>query len=305
MEVLILIVCYNGEGTVLGTVQSALAAAADYCRVLAVDNGSTDQTLPLLRSVRDNRFQAMSMGYNSGLGAAFNAGMDAARDAGATWLYILDQDSVLAAGCLEKLFQTARDLLKHTPTVSAISPTVRCRAFPEIIHYPLKWNGKQLLPEFHGVESTGSIAVQVDSPISSGTLYRVAALEAIGGFNESYFIDFVDHDCHLRLRQAGFTLWWEKSAEMFHQLGAVQRMTDSGLWIEHEPFRYYYMARNMTEGHRRMGGWTSMLMFWRELYRHMGRLHAYGRHPYAAIYYILKGCFDAVIGKSGRLASGH
>jgi rhamnosyltransferase len=143
----------------------------------------------------------------------------------------------------------------------------------------------------------------VDSPISSGTLYRVDALKAIGGFNESYFIDFVDHDCHLRLRKAGFTLWWEKNAEMFHQLGAIQRMTDSGLWIEHEPFRYYYMARNMTEGHRRIGGLMSMLIFWRELSRHIFRLHSYSRHPYAGIYYILKGCFDAVIGKSGALAS--
>jgi rhamnosyltransferase len=304
MEMLILIVCYNGAKTILNTVYSCLITAKPVS-VLAVDNGSTDPTLTLLKSVQDNRFEVVSMGYNSGLGTAFNVGINAAHDRGAKWLYILDQDSVLAAGCLEKLFRTAQDLLKHIPSVSAISPTVRCRDFPEIIHYPLKWNGKQLLPEIHETRGLISEAVQVDSPISSGTLYRVDALKTIGGFNESYFIDFVDHECHLRLRKAGFTLWWEKNAEMFHQLGAIQRMTDSGLWIEHEPFRYYYMARNMTEGHRRIGGLMSMLIFWREISRHIVRLHAYGQHPFAEVYYILRGCFDAIIGKSGPLDSNH
>jgi len=301
MEVLILIVCHNGAKTISDTVRSCLITEKPVS-VLAVDNGSTDQTLTVLNSICDRRFEIIPMGFNSGLGAAFNVGIHVAHDRGAKWLYILDQDSVLAAGCLERLFQTARDLLSHTPSVSAISPTVHCRAYPEIIHYPLKWNGKQFLPEFQGVASLFTEAVQVDSPISSGTLYRVDALKAIGGFNESYFIDFVDHDCHLRLRKAGFTLWWEKKAQMFHQLGAVQRMTDSGLWIEHEPFRYYYMARNMTEGHRRMGGLTSMLMFWREIIRHIGRLHSHSLRPYVCIYYILRGCIDAIIGKSGALA---
>ena len=302
MEVLILIVCYNGAKTILNTVQSCLITVkSDY--VLAVDNGSTDPTLTILKSIQDKRFEIISMGYNSGLGTAFNLGVTAAHGMGAKWLYILDQDSVLAAGCLEKLFQTAQCLLKHIPSVSAISPTVRCRAYPEIIHYPLKWNGKRLQPEIYGKKSSFSEAVQVDSPISSGTLYRVDALKTIGGFNESYFIDFVDHDCHLRLRKAGFTLWWAKNAEIFHQLGAIQRMTDRGLWIEHEPFRYYYMARNMTEGYRRIGGLMSMLMFWWDISRHIVRLHAYGRHPCAGIYYILRGCFDAIIGKSGALAS--
>ena len=302
MEVLILIVCYNGAKTILKTVQSCLITEKSVY-VLAVDNGSTDATLTLLKTIEDKRFDIIPMGYNSGLGTAFNVGIRAAHDRGAKWLYILDQDSVPVAGCLEKLFQTAQDLLKHAPSVSAISPTVRCRAYPEIIHYPLKWNGKQLLPEIQVSRSSVSEAVQVDSPISSGTLYRVDALTAIGGFNESYFIDFVDHECHLRLRKAGFTLWWEKSAEIFHQLGAIQQMTDSGLWIEHEPFRYYYMARNMTEGHRRIGGLGSMLIFWREIARHIARLHANSRRPYMGIYYILRGCFDAIIGKSGPLAS--
>jgi rhamnosyltransferase len=302
MEVLILVVCYNGARTIMETINSCLAAEKPVS-LLAVDNGSTDSTLAILKSIHDNQLSIISAGYNSGLGAAFNVGIKAACDRGLQWLYILDQDSVLVPGCLEKLFQTAQDLLKHTLSVAAISPTVRCRAYPEIIHYPLKWNGKQFLTEVHGVGSAFSGAVQVDSPISSGTLYRVEALKAIGGFNESYFIDFVDHDCHLRLRKAGYTLWWEKKAVMFHQLGAIQRMTESGLWIEHEPFRYYYMARNMTEGHRRIGGLTSMLIFWREIARHIVRLRKNSHHPYIGIYYMLRGCIDAVIGKSGALAS--
>jgi rhamnosyltransferase len=216
MEVLVLIVSFNGADTVLNAVESALTAAGNFS-VLVVDNGSTDGTLPLLKSIRDSRLQTIPMEYNSGLGAAFNVGMRVACDKMATWLYVLDQDSVLAKGCLDRLYQTALELLKHGPSsVAAVSPTVRCMAYPQVIHYPLQWNGKQLQPEINGGASSVPGAVPVDSPISSGTLYRVAALMAIGGFNESYFIDFVDHDCHLRLKAAGFTIWWEKSAVMYH-----------------------------------------------------------------------------------------
>ncbi len=145
--------------------------------------------------------------------------------------------------------------------------------------------------------------MEIDSTLTSGTLYSTAALLSVGGFRESYFIDFVDHECHLRLRRAGWKLWWVPGAVLYHDLGKTQRLTAQGLWIEHEPYRYYYMARNMLEGHRRLGGMGAALLLGAEIARHAWRLQRYGRRPALCAAYIGKGILHAMLGKSGRLGS--
>lgn len=302
MEILILIVSYNGGATIESTVRNCLATTRNI-PVLVVDNASTDTTMAILHGIEDARLHVFPRRVNAGLGAAYNAGIAKAVSLGAEWLYILDQDSLAEPECLERLVQTAAGMLRNEEPVAAVAPTIRSRFYPEIIHYPLKWNGKQLISVCNGLEGNGSGPVRVDSPISSGTLYRVEALTAIQGFRESYFIDFIDHECHLRLIRAGYSLWWDPRAVVYHRLGSIQRMTASGFWIEHPAYRYYYMARNMTEGYYRLGGLSALMCFWQEAVRHMKRLYDNGRYPYASICYILRGCCDAVIGKSGPLAS--
>ena len=303
MEMLILIVSYNGGGTIGSTVRNCLATARNM-PVLVVDNASSDNTLSVLHGIEDARLQVLPMQVNAGLGAAYNAGIAKAASLGAKWLFVLDQDSLVASECLERLIQTAGEMLRNDEPVAAVAPTIRSRYFPEIIHYPLKWNGKQLI-SCCAMPGDHCRPVRVDSPISSGTLYRVEALAAIQGFRESYFIDFIDHECHLRLIRAGYSLWWEPRAVVYHRLGSIQRMTASGFWIEHPAYRYYYMARNMTEGYYRLGGLSALMCFWWEAARHMKRLCINGRNPVASICYIIRGCCDAVIGKSGPLASNH
>jgi rhamnosyltransferase len=144
----------------------------------------------------------------------------------------------------------------------------------------------------------------IDSSISSGSLYRVAALQEIGGFREEYFIDFVDHECHLRLRRAGWSIWWDRESTLYHKLGKLQKMTKEGLWIEHAPFRYYYMARNMTEGYWRLGGLRALVNIEIEIFRHIGRLRRFGQDPNRCTYYIFRGLKDAFLGKSGPLNAG-
>jgi rhamnosyltransferase len=302
MEMLILIVSYNGGETAGNTVRHCLANTRNI-PVLVVDNASTDNTVSILHRIEDSRLQVFPLSMNAGLGAAFNAGIKKAVSLAAKWLFVLDQDSLVAPECLERLAQTAREMVRNAEPLAAVAPTIRSKFFPEVIHYPLKWNGRQLIPLCSGILGDGYEPLRVDSPISSGTLYRVEALITIQGFRESYFIDFIDHECHLRLRDAGYSLWWEPRAVMYHQMGSIQRMTASGFWIEHPAYRYYYMARNMSEGYYRLGGLCALVCFWKEAVRHMMRLYVNGRYPYKSICYILRGCCDAVIGKSGPLAS--
>ena len=303
MDVLILIVSHNGAFTIATTLNHCLKYNPSV-PVLVIDNASTDDTPATLQSVISPRVTIKNAHRNLGVGAAFNLCLDEAVRRQISWLMILDQDSLLSPQMLTRLIETGEELMTKTGSVAMVCPTVRSRKFPDIIHYPMNWTGRG----FVAVTGEGKALeepISVDTSISSGSLYRVTALNGIGGFNEGYFIDFVDHDCHLRLKQAGYTMWWERRAELRHDLGKIQRMTPEGLWIEHEPFRYYYMARNMLNGYWRFGGLRAVLALSVEIWRHMARLRRYGTRSNACNRFIRKGVMDAVLGKMGPLPANN
>jgi rhamnosyltransferase len=76
---------------------------------------------------------------------------------------------------------------------------------------------------------------------------NVAAAVEVGGFDESLFIDYVDHEFCLRLRQHGYQVMETTRALLIHSLGAleVRRFGPLRLLItHHSPARRYYMSRN-------------------------------------------------------------
>lgn len=304
MAVLIVVVAFRGENTIEATVDRVLCSTI-VADVLIIDNASDDNTLQILRSMGHPRLRLIRNDRNLGVGTAFNQGMRQAREYGADWMMVLDQDSLLAPDALEKLLDAANVLLRGSDIrPSAVFPTVRCKSYPDVIHYPMNWTGTgfQAVAPQHAQRAEPQ-RIPVDTSISSGALYRIETLEAIGGFNEGYFIDFVDHECHLRLARAGYGLWWVRDAEIFHELGAIRKMTDTGLWIEHAPFRYYYMARNMVRGYWVFGGVRALWGLWREIRSHISRMRRYGENADTCEQYLMLGIRDGLLGRTGPLSS--
>jgi rhamnosyltransferase len=300
-EVLILIVTYEGEQTIrqlLDSCKDDLARPGR--RVLIIDNDSKDQTLHEVQSYGLPFAETERMARNVGVATAFNRGMSRARALGVEWLFILDQDSVCGERCLSRLLETARRLAS-SEKVGAICATPRSLLFRDVVHFPYRWDGRTFKPVFDDAAGDSQPVVSIDSSISSGTLYRLEALWSVGGFREDYFIDFVDHECHLRLRRKGWTLWWDKRASLYHQLGSIQKLTEDGLWIEHAPFRYYYMARNMLEGYWRLGGIRALFPFARMMNHHVRLLRRYGERPRECIRFMIRGVGDALLDRFGPL----
>lgn len=296
--ILIAIITYNGQNCILETVKTLRAVSFNSYPVLILDNASSDQTVSLLESLEDPDLEIKQLGSNLGLGAAYNIALAEAGKRSFRWLFLLDQDSVCRPGCLESLYKQAEDLLHSQKKVGGICAAVYSRAFPDVIHLPYIWDGKSLKPI---QRSDKQNIMQIDSSISSGTLYSVNALQDIGGFRADFFIDFVDHECHLRLKKAGWSMWCSWDAWIEHDLGNYQQMTAEGLWIEHEPWRYYYMVRNMVAGYRTHGGHRAMLRFIHEAWLHGKRLKKYGRAPNKCILYMFKGLVHGLQGRLGQL----
>lgn len=295
-KLLVLIVTYNGVETVADVLKSCYQPGV---KILVIDNASNDGTGKLILKQQIPELELISSSHNVGVATAYNIAISRARQQGKSWILLLDQDSLITGSAIRQLYNTAQVLIHRGDSVGAVFPTVRSAHFPTVIHPPYHWTGKRLRPVT--VPAVMAEPISIDSSITSGALYRIEALVATGGFREPYFIDFVDHEYHIRMRRAGWSLWWEQRVELFHCLGDFQKMTPDGLWIEHCPYRYYYMARNMTNGYRKLGGMTALLCFWLELARHLKRLYRYGRQPGVCNRYILKGVVDGLRGIGGPL----
>ena len=84
----VVVPCYNEEATIVTLLERVLQSPY-VAEVLVVDDASTDNTLRLARSVRDERIQVFSQPRNAGKGAALRRGFSAAA---AEYVIVQDAD---------------------------------------------------------------------------------------------------------------------------------------------------------------------------------------------------------------------
>lgn len=101
-SVSVVIPAKNAAAYVGETIASALAQA-DVTEVIVVDDGSTDDTLAIVRAVRDPRLRLIC-NDSAGVSAARNLG---ARYASSEWLLFLDADDRLRPGAVAALLAAA------------------------------------------------------------------------------------------------------------------------------------------------------------------------------------------------------
>lgn len=99
--------CYNNGQTLARTVKSIQAQTESNWELIAVDDGSRDETLSVLESLsRDEPRMRVIHQENGGVSAARNCGMDAANG---RWLFFIDADDHLLAHALEHLLSMTDD----------------------------------------------------------------------------------------------------------------------------------------------------------------------------------------------------
>lgn len=211
------VVSYNGRDTIAATVR---ALQPQVGRLLIVDNGSEDDTLAVVDGLaRDCGVDVLRLGQNRGIGYALNRGAECANAGSYAWLLTMDQDSIVD-----------RNLIAAYCAESESSPTTVC--FTPCI------NGRT---NSHPVPSYDR-----GYAITSGNLVKLSVLEEVGKYDEDLFVDCVDLDFSLRLRQAGYAIRRVTTARMSHQLGERTSIPGfvSVIYARHSPLRRYYMCRN-------------------------------------------------------------
>ncbi|MCX6413455.1 MAG: hypothetical protein NTU77_02425, partial [Actinobacteria bacterium] len=141
------------------------------------------------------------------------------------WLLTVDQDSSLPPGYVAAL------LAATTDRVGVIGANIISDASGDV-RYPTTHSDGHLTTE---------------EVFQTGSLWSVAALTAISGFDESLGIDAVDAAACLRLRERGFIVALAAGARLEHRVGAARQVTLLGrtvLATGHSPERRTTMVRN-------------------------------------------------------------
>lgn len=167
--------------------------------VVVVDNGSRDGSEELLRSARGND-PVIQSGANLGYAGGNNIGIRHALDAGAEYVWILNNDTLVEPEALTELIQTA----EHQAHAGAIATRLVELDSGLTTSDAFRFHGRTMVP----VLCEGCAAGWHPADIVGGPslLLRADALQEVGLFDEDYFHYYEEADLMERIRRGGWDL---------------------------------------------------------------------------------------------------
>ncbi len=132
-------------------------------------------------------------GSNPGLAAAYNAALQLATERGARWLMLLDQDTFVSDEYLQEVMQLASII-----DADAMVPRLISRGAVTSPFYPTPVGPmKPIEAGLHG------LATKPLQAFNSGSVFSVAVLNAVGGFDCDFPLDYLDHATFATLQAKG------------------------------------------------------------------------------------------------------
>jgi glycosyltransferase involved in cell wall biosynthesis len=236
-NILAIIVLYKtrpNESTAFTTLVAELKRVQqpdDRLRVLLYDNSSGTQ--PLEDDFPPYVFYHAA-GHNTGIAGAYNYALSIARREGFNWMLTLDQDTQLPVDFLAQL----RDLalrLEQNEEIGAIVPQLSHAGRP-LSPFRIRPLGQSnLLPGFVGM-ARGEICA-----LNSASLFRVRALNEIGGFDPRFWLDYQDYYVFRQLHRQGKRVWVAGEIQVEHNLSLLSEKQSPGL----DRFRNFLQAESV------------------------------------------------------------
>lgn len=225
MHLSIIIVNYNTASLTQACLESLLSQELPpSTEIIVVDNGSTDQSVPFLRSDFPE-VKVIESSDNRGLAAGVNIGLAQAKG---TYILLLNPDIIALPGSVTAIMNFLRD----NPNVGIaggqlISPSGKvqssCFRFYRLttIMYRRTWLGRSKA----GQAETARFLMKdfdhrhtqdVDWIMGSCLALRASAVKAVGGMDEQFFFYFEDVDWCRRFWQAGWRVTYVPTARFSH-----------------------------------------------------------------------------------------
>lgn len=271
-SVYVVILNWNRCQDTLDCLKSVLAMQPKAARVILVDNASSDGT-PQTVAERFPQVRLLLNQTNLGFAGGMNVGIRAALEAGAEYLLLLNNDTVVAPDLLGRLLAVAAE----SDQVGIVAPKIyfaepsdriwfagamRRRWFPG---FSFPGYGQPDAPRYNQRR-------EVDYATGCGMLVPSRILHEIGLFDEcTFFMYHEDLDLSERVRRAGYRIVYEPQARMWHR--------ESASTAPLSPVKWYYMARYIVPFFRRYYRWPlaatllyTAYVILREMWKHRPEL---------------------------------
>jgi rhamnosyltransferase len=200
---------------------------------------------------------------NLGVSGGLRLGIKWAIEQNYDFLWVFDQDSIPTATCLEVLLTVYKNLSQPNYQPGIIAATPIDTRTNQVVEGAVFERDR-----FIACQHTEIQPYECEAPITSGSLISIAAAKSISLPCPDLFIDGVDFEYGLRLKQKGFYNLIVPQAVLYHKFGnpmKVKLLQKERVIHKYTALRYYYMLRNHTYLESRYAqGWYRLTSY---LYR--------------------------------------
>lgn len=236
MKILIVVLTVNNYSDTRECIDSLLSLDFDNYDILVVDNGSTDESINLLRKDYPN-LSYICIKKNCGFAGGMNKGLEYAVEEKADYVWLLNNDITVEKNSLSNLVEIASNISK----VGMIGSKVYYYSSPNKINFAggkvSKITGRTL-HRGTGLIDDGRFndLEEVDFLTGASLFINMNMIKEIGFFDESYFLFYEDADLVMRARDAGWKTIFAPNSIIWHKIS--QTTESSGF------SNTYYGVRN-------------------------------------------------------------
>jgi rhamnosyltransferase len=198
---------------------------------IVIDNSVSERAQArVARICADLQCRCVINGTNLGVAEALNQGVEIASAAGVQYVVTMDQDSTPDANMVRELYRVMEAGARSGLSVGIVAPTTLD-----------KHQTPQSLPA--NVRPWSEIGLA----ITSGAMISMEVFRSLGLFRSEFFIDGIDQEFCLRVRQQGRCVVRAHAAVLQHRLGSptIHRMLGMRfIPTNHSPGRRFFIGRN-------------------------------------------------------------
>lgn len=185
-------------------------------RVIVLDNASTDGSVEAIHAAFP-AVRVIALDRNLGYAGNNNVGIAAALDEGADWVFVLNEDTVLAPDCIAALIEAG----ERDARIGIVGPMVYHHDEPGVIQSA----GGRLSRSWESFHDGQNMADEgqfpaprrVDWISGCAILVRRAVIEQVGPIDARYFYYWEETEWCLRATRAGWQVVHVPQARLWHK----------------------------------------------------------------------------------------
>ena len=256
--VCVIITNWNQVDYTLACIETVIAQDYEQVSIMVVDNGSTDGTVDKV-SAAYPQVDILALTENLGPTGGYNSGFRRALDNGFNFIFLLNNDTLLARNCISELVKDAQS----SSDIGLVMPKIYYADEPALIWsvggWENSWNYEVRRPGEKQVDQgQWEAALDIDDAPFCAVLLTRNLLQTVGLPDEDYFLYYEDRDFCRRAKDAGFRLRLAPKATMLHKVSVSSGGSGS-------PNERYWMARSSVIYFRKHahGFRIAIVIFWR------------------------------------------